>query len=85
MERRWLARRWLGLARRRLGLARWLVASRLGLGLGLAGYLVGLGSRLGLGWRFELGWWLGLGPRLGLGLALEPICFQDKPYAGLVL
>jgi hypothetical protein len=53
----------------RLGLARrWL-----GLGVGLAGRLVGLGSRLGLGFQswLGLGFWLGLGPGVGLGLALE--------------
>jgi len=90
LARRWMARRrlgwrlarWrLGLARRRLGLARRL-GSRLGLGLGLAGCccnycLVGLGSRLGLGrrgmgWRSWLGRrWMGLGSWLGLDLALK--------------
>jgi hypothetical protein len=37
------------------------------MGLGLAGWMVGLGSRLGLGRR------LGLGSRVGLDLALEPL------------
>ena len=40
------------------------LGSRLGMGLGLAGWMVGLGSWLGLGLR------LGLGPRMGLDLAL---------------
>ena len=49
------------------------------LGLGLARWLVGLGSRLGLGSWLGLGLWLGLGRRLGLGpgmgldLALESL------------
>jgi len=59
---------WLWLPRPRLWLpGRWL-GSRLG--LGLAGRLVGLGSRLGLGARLGLGWRLGVGPRMGLGVAL---------------
>jgi hypothetical protein len=56
----------LGLARRWLGLAR-----RMGMGLGLASRVVGLGSWLGLGFRLGLESRLGLGPRLGLGVALN--------------
>jgi len=56
-----------------------------GMGLGLAGWLVGLGSRLGLGFRLGWGSWLGLGrrlgldPRMGLDLALELILFRALP------
>jgi len=45
--------------------------SRLGMGLGLAGRMVGLWSRLGRGSWLGLGRRLGLGPRVGLDLALE--------------
>jgi len=48
----------------------------LGLGLGLAHRLVGLGSRLGLGSWLGLGRRLGLGPGMGLDLALEPLRSQ---------
>jgi hypothetical protein len=49
------------------------------MGLGLAGWMVGLGSRLGRGSWLGLGRRLGLGPRVGLDLALELILFQALP------
>src|SRR5215510_1135434 len=84
--RRWVAWRWVAwwrLARRRLGLA----GPRLGLarrlGLGPAGWLVGLGLGLarrlvGLGSGLGLGSWLGVGPGLGLGLALRRNRFRNS-------
>src|SRR5208282_2450198 len=47
-------------------------------GAGMAGWMVGLGSRLGLGRRLGLGPRVGFSPRVGLGLALEPPC--SPPY-----
>ena len=52
--------------------------------LGLAGRLVGLGSRLGLGFRLGLGSWLGLGPGMGLGLALEGGAESPMASASLI-